>query len=226
LFLARREKGGKIMVIPNNNPGCRPIRMLNLAGFLGKSEVNGPGTRAVVWVRGCPIHCPGCFNEQFQPFSPATLIPVDELAGTILSLHGIDGVTFSGGEPFAQAGPLAALGERLREDGLSIVTYTGYTPSQLAAGDDPAIPALLAVTDLLIAGPYVAGLGEADPLKGSSNQQEISLGMKIAIPKRGAFLHPACSRIEFSIASDGTVTTTGFPAPALVEQLESRCRSA
>ena len=183
------------MVIPNNNPGCRPIRMLNLAGFLGKSEVNGPGTRAVVWVRGCPIHCPGCFNEQFQPFSPATLIPVDELAGTILSLHGIDGVTFSGGEPFAQAGPLAALGERLREDGL-------------------------------IAGPYVAGLGEADPLKGSSNQQEISLGMKIAIPKRGAFLHPACSRIEFSIASDGTVTTTGFPAPALVEQLESRCRGA
>jgi len=93
------------MVIPNNNPGCRSMSMLNLAGFLAKSEVNGPGTRAVVWVQGCPIHCERCFNVQFQSFSPATLVPVNELAEMILALHGIDGVTFSGGEPFAQAGP-------------------------------------------------------------------------------------------------------------------------
>jgi anaerobic ribonucleoside-triphosphate reductase activating protein len=198
--------------------------MLNLAGFLMKSEVNGPGTRAVVWVQGCPIHCEGCFNVQFQPFFPATLIPVDELAGTILSLRGIDGVTFSGGEPFAQAGPLAVLGERLRNAGLSIVTYTGYTAEQLAKGDDPAWPALLAVTDLLIAGPYIAGLAKPDPLKGSSNQQAIPLGTKIAIPRWVARGNHACGTTEFTIASDGTITTTGFPAPSLIRQLASRCR--
>ena len=151
------------MVNDYNDPGCRPMSVLNLAGFLARSEVNGPGIRAVVWVQGCPLRCEGCFNEQFQPFSPATLIPVDELAGTILALPGIDGVTFSGGEPFAQAGPLAALGERLRRAGLTIVTYTGYTAEQLASGDDPAWPALLAVTDLLIAGPYIAELAAAGP---------------------------------------------------------------
>ena len=97
------------MVNDYNDPGCRPMSVLNLAGFLARSGVNGPGIRAVVWVQGCPFRCKGCFNERFQPFSPATGIPVDTLAGTILALPGIDGVTFSGGEPFAQAGPLAEL---------------------------------------------------------------------------------------------------------------------
>ena len=214
------------MVIPNNDPGCRPIRMLNLAGFLAKSRLNGPGTRAVVWVQGCPIHCEGCFNRQFQPFSPATLVHVDELAGTILALRGIDGVTFSGGEPFAQAGPLAVLGERLRNAGLSIVTYTGYTAEQLAEGDDPAWPALLAVTDLLIAGPYIAGLGKPDPLKGSSNQQAIPLGTKIAVPRGAAHGTRERSTTEFTIALDGSITATGFPAPSLIRQLALRCRGA
>jgi anaerobic ribonucleoside-triphosphate reductase activating protein len=214
------------MVIPNNDPGCQPMSVLNLAGFLAKSEVNGPGTRAVVWVQGCPIHCEGCFNAQFHPFSPATLIPADELAETILALPGIDGVTFSGGEPFAQARPLAALGERLRRAGLTIVTYTGYTVEQLAQGDDPAWPALIAVTDLLIAGPYVAGLAKPDPLKGSSNQQVIALGLQVRIHQNSASPHHVQSRTEFTIAPDGTITTTGFPAPAHIGRLASRCRGA
>jgi len=214
------------MVNDYNDPGCRPMSVLNLAGFLPRSEVNGPGIRAVVWVRGCPFRCRGCFNEQFQPFSPATFIPVDRLAGTILALPDIHGVTFSGGEPFAQAGPLAELGDQLRRAGLTIVTYSGYTTEQLADGNDPAWPLLLSVSDLLITGPFVAELAAADPLKGSSNQQVIPLGTKI--PRAGTSAGPdhARSRTEFTIAPDGTITTTGFPAPALIRQLVSRCRGA
>jgi anaerobic ribonucleoside-triphosphate reductase activating protein len=214
------------MVNDYNDPGCRPMSVLNLAGFLPRSEVNGPSIRAVVWVQGCPFRCRGCFNERFQSFSPAMVIPVDRLAGTILALPGIDGVTFSGGEPFAQAGPLAALGEQLRRAGLTIVTYTGYSDEQLAEGDDPAWPALLAITDLLITGPYVAELAAADPLTGSSNQQVIPLGTKIPVSQKGAHPDVSRSRTEFTIAPDGSITTTGFPAPALLEQLASRCRGA
>jgi anaerobic ribonucleoside-triphosphate reductase activating protein len=214
-----------MMVLPNNDHGCRPMRVLNLAGFLARSEVNGPGTRAVVWVQGCPHRCEGCFNVPFQPFSPATLIPVETLAGTILSLEGIDGVTFSGGEPFAQAGALAALGERLRAAGLSVVTYTGYTPEQLAEGKDPAWPALLAVTDLLIAGPSSAGLATPAPLKGSATPEVMTLGTMIAVPPATRAQSPGI-RAEFTIAPDGTITATGFPEPALIEQLASRCRGA
>src|SRR5512145_3007396 len=144
------------MVNDCSDNGHRPMSVLNLAGFLPRSAVNGPGTRAVVWVRGCPFRCEGCFNEPFQSPSPVTPFSPDVLSATILSLPAIDGVTFSGGEPFEQAGPLAVLGQRLRGAGLNIVTYTGYTPEQLATGDDPAWPALLAATDLLVAGPYIA----------------------------------------------------------------------
>jgi anaerobic ribonucleoside-triphosphate reductase activating protein len=202
------------------------MSMLNLAGFLARSEVNGPGIRAVIWVQGCPHRCEGCFNEEFQLFSPATVIPVHELAGTILKIRGIDGVTFSGGEPFAQAGPLAELGERLREAGLSVVTYSGYSTRQLAEGTDPTWPVLLAATDLLITGPFVAALARPDTLKGSSNQQVIALGTKIPILSETGHLQPAHNRTEFTIASDGTITTTGFPSPAIVEQLALRCRGA
>jgi anaerobic ribonucleoside-triphosphate reductase activating protein len=151
---------------------------------------------------------------------------VETLAARILTLPGIDGVTFSGGEPFAQAGPLAALGERLRRAGLTIVTYTGYTAEQLAEGDDPAWPALIAATDLLVAGPYIAGLARPDLLKGSSNQQAIFLGTKIPVSQETAHPDPARRRTEFTIAPDGTITTTGFPVSSLIGQLASRCRGA
>jgi anaerobic ribonucleoside-triphosphate reductase activating protein len=213
-----------MMVHEYNDPGCRPMSVLNLAGFLARSEVNGPGTRAVVWVQGCPRRCEGCFNSAFQPFSPATLTPVGALAGTIRSLDNIDGITFSGGEPFAQARPLAELGAQLRTAGLSVVTYTGYTLKELAAGDDPAWPALLAATDLLIAGPYIAAHAYPDPLTGSSNQQVITLGSRLADTRFTGRKGPAGSRTEFTIGPDGTVTTTGFPAPALIQKLASHCR--
>ena len=119
------------MVHDNSDPGCRPKSALNLAGFLARSEVNGPGIRAVVWVQGCPIHCEGCFNPQSWSFSPAHVVAVDDLAKQILTLDEIDGVTFSGGEPFAQAAALADLGNQLKCAGLSIVTYTGYTHDEI-----------------------------------------------------------------------------------------------
>jgi anaerobic ribonucleoside-triphosphate reductase activating protein len=202
------------------------MSLLNLAGFLARSQVNGPGTRAVIWVQGCPRRCEGCFNPQFQSFSPATVTRIDDLARVILSLPCIDGVTFSGGEPFAQAGQLAVLGRRLRNNGLDIITYSGYTVEELAEGSNPAWPALLAVTDLLIAGPFVAGDAQPDALKGSSNQRVIPLGTKLLFPRHTGQLEPVSSRTEFTIAPDGTITTTGFPAPPLLEQLASRCRGA
>jgi anaerobic ribonucleoside-triphosphate reductase activating protein len=211
-----------MMVIEYNETGYRQATMLNLAGFLARSVVNGPGIRAVVWVQGCPFRCRGCFNEQYQPFSQGTIISIDQLGSTILALPGIEGVTFSGGEPFAQAGPLAELGSRLRRGGLTVVTYTGFTAAQISRGTDPSWPRLLSVSDLVITGPFVQELAVPDPLKGSSNQEVISLGTKIPAPCPVA--GPNRSRsTEFTIAPDGTITTTGFPGPSLMRRFPSRC---
>ena len=210
------------MVNHDNDHGCRRMSVLNLAGFLPRSDVNGPGTRAVLWVQGCPHRCDGCFNKAFQPFSPAVYVDISELAAGILALRGITGITFSGGEPFAQAGPLALLGENLRSAGLSVVTYTGYTPEELAAGTDPDWPALLAVTDLLIAGPYIISLSRPDALTGSSNQQVIPLGKKLAHPYGDE--RRRAQQTEFTIAPDGSITTSGFPSPETFTNPALHCR--
>lgn len=210
------------MVNEYNDPGCRLRSVLDLACFLARSEVNGPGIRAVVWVQGCPHHCEGCFNPQFQAFSPAQQVPVDTLAEMILSLSGIEGVTFSGGEPFTQAGPLAVLGRRVRDAGLTVVTYTGYTYDRLSQDTGEGWQDLLAVTDLLIAGPYISSLRITDSLKGSSNQQVIPLSGKIAGPAHKE--NARCTSTEFTIAANGSITTTGFPDMAFLRVLADRCR--
>ena len=142
---------------------------LNLARTLARSAVNGPGERFVLWVQGCPLACSGCWNPDTWSFARRDLRPVDALAATILATPGIEGVTFSGGEPFAQAGALAALAAQVRAAGLSVFVFTGY---ELAALTTPSHRALLALTDVLVTGPYIAA-ARATGLtwRGSANQQ-------------------------------------------------------
>jgi anaerobic ribonucleoside-triphosphate reductase activating protein len=211
-----------MIVTEHNDHGCRRRSDLKLAGFLSRSTVNGPGTRAVIWVQGCPIRCVGCFNPQSWPFSPAQSVSVSGLSDRILALDGIDGVTFSGGEPFAQAGALATLGELVKERGLSVVTFTGFSYREITRKHRPSWQRLLAVTDLLVAGPFIKELRCEDPLLGSSNQELIHL--------TGALLSsfsPAGggrAQTEVTISPDGSLTTTGFPEPGFMEKLACRCR--
>ncbi|MFA5416563.1 MAG: 4Fe-4S single cluster domain-containing protein [Methanoregula sp.] len=198
-----------------NEPGTDKGAMINLAGFLARSAVNGPGTRTVIWVQGCPIRCEGCFNPRFWSFAPAHSISVPALVQRILSVPGIDGVTFSGGEPFAQAAALAVVGEELHDAGLSLVTYTGYTCDELLRRGTHSWLHLLRVTDLLIAGPFVQSLSCAAPLIGSSNQSVIRLSDRI--PPVSSCVSDRSSAVEFTIAPDGSLTATGFPTGRLVQ---------
>jgi anaerobic ribonucleoside-triphosphate reductase activating protein len=74
--------------------------------MLPRSAVNGPGERAVVWFQGCDLQCRGCFNPASHPFNRHRDKPGEDVAELILACRGIEGVTFSGGAPFQQAGDL------------------------------------------------------------------------------------------------------------------------
>jgi len=211
-----------MMVHNTDDHGCRPGSELNIARFLARSGANGPGIRAVVWVQGCPHRCSGCFNPQFWPFSPARIVKTGELADHILSLAGIDGVTFSGGEPFAQAEALADLGHRLQDAGLTVITFTGFTCDFLKNADRASWNRLLGVTDLLVAGPYRPDLGCTLPLLGSSNQQIIPLSGKILVP--GGFPATPGQSTELTIRPDGSLVATGFPDTGFIRRLASHCR--
>ena len=213
------------MVPDTDDPGCRRKSELKLAGFLARSSVNGPGIRAVVWVQGCPLRCNGCFNPEFLPFSNGRQVQVRDLAKTISSIDRIDGVTFSGGEPFAQAIPLAELGGLLQRAGMSVVTFTGFTWDQLTVKNRPAWRSLLSVTDILIAGPYFPERDEGlHRQAGSTGKHVIHLsegrpgsGNAGSLPVN----HGAGDEIEFTILPGGRVVVTGFPENRLVGELVS-----
>ena len=60
-------------------------------------------------------------------------------------------MTFSGGEPFCQAEALAELGKKVKELGMNVITYTGYTFEKLwSERDKEHWGELLEVTDHLI----------------------------------------------------------------------------
>jgi anaerobic ribonucleoside-triphosphate reductase activating protein len=193
---------------------------INYSGFLERSTVNGPGLRTVVWVQGCPIRCKGCFNPDLWAFEPRLQSSTHDLARRIIEIDGIDGVTFSGGEPFAQAAALGELGTLLRDHGLNILTFTGFTYEELIRKARPSWNRLLAVTDLLVAGPFISGLQCHASLLGSLNQRLVDLseirGSGMSVQK------PPPQMIEIVISPDGTCTATGFPEETFFKGFEEQ----
>jgi anaerobic ribonucleoside-triphosphate reductase activating protein len=181
---------------------------LNLAGFVKYSTVNGPGKRAVVWVQGCPLHCDGCFNPGFQPFVPHTAVSPGTLAGVITGTGGIEGVTFTGGEPFCQAGALAEVGRMVQDAGLNVVTFSGFSYGTLLGKSRRSWDSLLEVTDLLISGPYHTAHGPSHPLLSSPNQELVLLSGAFAGRVEGG--RPS-TVIEYIVRPGGEVIVTGFP---------------
>lgn len=182
---------------------------LNCAGFLTCSTVNGPGRRAVVWVQGCPLRCSGCFNPGLRPFVPRNRIRSGDLADRITSLPDIEGVTFSGGEPFCQANALAEVGELVREQGLSVVTFSGFSYRDLRLRQRASWNALLGITDLLIAGPYRRDLPCSQPLRSSANQEIVHLSG--LLEGRENVSGQAAGSVEYTISAEGVIITSGFP---------------
>ena len=119
--------------------------------------VLGPGRRAVIWVQGCPFACKGCIVPESWSSQGGELISVADLAEWELAQEDIEGMTFSGGEPMEQADALCALVDVVRSSrDLGLVCYTGYRLETLQRQGSTAQRALLARTDLLIDGVYVA----------------------------------------------------------------------
>lgn len=134
------------------------------------SRSNGPGWRAVIWLQGCTLGCPGCFNPETHPQPAGRIAGTDELAEWVLSLSGkIEGLTISGGEPLQQMNGLLPLLERIRAaSNLSVVLFSGYTWGEIHKM--PRSHQLLASIDVLLAGRYHSELRQARGLLGSKNK--------------------------------------------------------
>ncbi len=145
--------------------------MLNLSNIITDSIVDGPGIRTTIFSQGCPHHCPGCHNPSTWSFEGGTNISEEQVLGIIQSNPLCKGVTFSGGEPFAQAESFSKLARLLKEHGYEVASYTGYTFEQLLSGT-PEQQQLLQNIDILIDGPFILSKRSLTiSFRGSTNQR-------------------------------------------------------
>lgn len=155
-----------------NYPAQSETPLIQLAGVVNDSITDGPGIRLTVFVQGCPHHCPGCHNPQTWDFAGGQPTTTEELWQQIQQNPLLSGVTFSGGEPMAQAAALLPLAQRIKQAGLELAIYSGYTFEQLLALPDPAVRQLLELADTLIDGPFILAQRNLElNFRGSENQR-------------------------------------------------------
>lgn len=152
--------------------------LLEIAGTVAESVVDGPGFRFVIFTQGCPHRCRGCHNPHTWTPGEGNKVGIDALSRQIAANPLLKGVTFSGGEPFEQAVPLARLARRVKALGKDVICYTGYTWEYLLENSDDhrRFGELLEVADYLVDGPFVEELRDLKlPFRGSSNQRIIDV---------------------------------------------------
>lgn len=136
--------------------------------------VDGPGLRTSVYCAGCNHQCAECHNKQSWDFCAGLEMTVDDIMKRINANH-FDDVTFSGGDPMYQPQGFTALAKRIKQTTCkSIWCYTGFRYEQLI--QHPAQKELLELVDVLVDGPYIAGLRDVQLLfRGSKNQRIIDV---------------------------------------------------
>lgn len=157
---------------------------LRIAGIEKESVVDGPGIRLVLFTQGCPHQCPGCHNPQTHDPAGGKIVTVEEVFNLVSQAKLIRGVTFSGGEPFLQAQPLAYLASKIKLLGLNVMTYTGFVFEQLLVmgAKKKNIRELLQNTDILVDGPFI--LKQRDlrlVFRGSANQRVIDVSQSLKV---------------------------------------------
>ncbi|HBC95249.1 MAG TPA: anaerobic ribonucleoside-triphosphate reductase activating protein [Clostridium sp.] len=152
-------------------------KKIRLAGIAYESLVNGPGMRRVFFAQGCRHNCRGCFNPSTHDFSGGELEDTDELIMQVKNNPLITGVTFSGGDPFEQAGEFAYLAEKIERLGLNIWCYTGYTFEYIVGStQNEQWQSLINNVDVLVDGKFEEDKKDSKlKFKGSGNQRIIDV---------------------------------------------------
>lgn len=190
--------------------------LLSVAQIVSATEAEGPGTRFALWFQGCPLRCPGCCNPEFlkfeggEQFSASAVIEMIQLAK---ETQGIEGISLLGGEPLAHAPGAVLLAKAAREMGLGIMVYTGYVLEEARLLPDPAVGELLALTDVLVDGPYVRELPDTTRRWIGSTNQRIHLFTDRHRLDDPIWTSP--NTLEIRVRK-GEISVNGFPAPQAV----------
>src|SRR5436853_1554379 len=107
-----------------------PAIFLQVAQVVPCTEAEGPGRRWAIWFQGCPLRCPGCCNPEMLPFEGGERTAISDIVRQVEEAahdHGVEGITLLGGEPTAHAAGAAVLARAVKERGLTVMVFSGFT---------------------------------------------------------------------------------------------------
>ena len=127
----------------------------------------GPGKRLLLFLQGCSIHCNGCVNQHLWPFEGGQLISSTEIL-EICDKENVAGITIHGGEPLDQSKELLDLVKLIKNNGFTVVLFTGYLKKEL----DKTQRKIWDLSDIVVAGRFVLEKKNVYlQFRGSTNQR-------------------------------------------------------
>jgi anaerobic ribonucleoside-triphosphate reductase activating protein len=136
---------------------------------------NGEGIRVSLFVTGCSLDCPGCFNKNYQDFNFG-LNWSEQEQNEFINLgqkEFIDGYSILGGEPLLQGKEMLKLVKSIRSSsGKSIWLWTGLIFEEL----NELQREIMNFIDVLIDGPFKEEQRDSNiKFRGSKNQRIIDV---------------------------------------------------
>jgi len=187
----------------------------------------GPGRRIGLWLQGCALACPGCVSQDTWAFTADRRLPLPLLLAWCqdMAQNGLNGVTISGGEPFAQPAALLALLQALHNWraetvlNFDLLCYSGLPWSHLQQEFAP----ILDLLDALIPEPFQTHRPTRLIWRGSANQPLIPLSPR-GEERYAPYRHLEIERRPLQIVVDRErVWGIGIPGPGDLERLEQQC---
>lgn len=136
---------------------------------------NGEGIRVSLFVTGCFLNCPGCFNKNYQDFNFGVEWNNQEQKEFINfgNKEFIDGYSILGGEPLLQGKDMLELVKAIKmNSGKSIWLWSGLVFEEL----NEIQREIIKFIDVLVDGPFIEELKDRNlQFKGSKNQRIIDV---------------------------------------------------
>ena len=158
------------------------------------SMLNGESLRTVLWISGCTLKCPKCFNPQTWDFDSGKDFNYEALTELFeaVSKPYIKGLTLTGGNPLDLRN-LYSVSQLVKnfhdhfKDTKDLWIYTGYTWEEICQmtqveyytsiiGKELMLYGILNRTNVVVDGRYVDELNDVKfPYRGSTNQRLIDV---------------------------------------------------
>lgn len=162
---------------------------MNYANIIPYDIANGEGIRTSLFVSGCTIFCPGCFNQEAQDFNygqPYTAKTHDTILEQISKPY-IAGLSILGGDPMCQDHnglvDLITLVQDVRNIGKTVWLWTGMTyelifpPPRVTLTELHCLrQCLFMACNVVVDGPFIEAEKDLTlAFKGSKNQRLIDV---------------------------------------------------